>query len=264
VALPKPLPPEIDQAFQDLLWHTYTFPAKAMLLLRLTGMRLGEMRALSIHALEGSEPGPFNLRVPIGKTHTERLIPLSHQAVRVVRDILAQRGERRPIPPRFAHYLMVNELGRHLNQQSYAYHLKILIAELNTTERIHPHRLRHTFATEMTRAGMPLPALMKILGHQTPKMTMRYVEVAQPDLRLAYDQALAQLRVMNMVDPVPAPTVQTPAMQPPPEELPKLMEAVASRLENLRRDAADPARSRALHRFVRRIRSTQHDLEKFL
>jgi len=264
LALPKPLPPELDHAFQQLLWHAHTFPAMAMLLLRLTGMRLGEMRALSVHALEGPEAGQFSLRVPSAKTYAERIIPLCPQAVELVHDILAQRGARIPIPPRFAHYMMVNEFGRHLQQQGYHFHLKRLTAALHTTERIHPHRLRHSFATQMARAGMPLPALMKILGHQTPKMTMRYVEVAHTDLRLAYDQALDQLRVMHRMDSAPVPITRAPLTQPQPEELPTLMEAVASRLENLRRDASDPVRVRDLHRFVKRIRKAQHDLEQLL
>jgi site-specific recombinase XerD len=264
LALPKPLPPELDHAFQQLLWRTYSFPAMAMLLLRLTGMRLGEMRALSIHALEGPDAGQFSLRVPSAKTYAERIIPLCPKAVELIHDILAQRGARIPVPPRFAHYMMVNEFGRHLQQQDYHRHLKRLTAALHTTERIHPHRLRHSYATEMARAGMPLPALMKILGHQTPKMTMRYVEVAHTDLRLAYDQALDQLRLTHMMDSAPVPTTPAPLTQPPPEELPKLMEAVASRLEHLRRDASDPARVRDLHRFVRRIRKAQHDLEQLL
>ena len=66
-------------------------------------------------------------------------------------------------------------------------------------EHITCHRLRHCFATEMARAGMPVPALMKLLGHTTPKMTMRYVEVAQADVRQAYDQALTQLSVIRSV-----------------------------------------------------------------
>lgn len=264
LALPKPLPPELDQALQDVLWRAYTFPAMAMLLLRLTGMRLGEMRALSIHALEGPDKGQFSLRIPIGKTHTERVIPLCPRAVRLVHDILAQRGNQRPIPSRFTPYMMVNELGRHLQQQDYYYHLKLLTADLNTTEHIHPHRLRHSFATEMARAGMPVPALMKILGHQTPKMTMRYVEVAGTDLRQAYDQALVQLKGINVADEVTLPTVVAPHTQPQPDELPKLLAAVASGLEKLRRDEPQPARARELQRFLKRIRRTQHDLQKLL
>jgi len=46
---------------------------------------------------------------------------------------------------------------------------------------------------------MPVPALMKLLGHRTPKMTMRYVEVAQVDVRKAYDEAVVQLRALQNI-----------------------------------------------------------------
>jgi integrase len=48
---------------------------------------------------------------------------------------------------------------------------------LNLSTRIVPHQLRHTFATEMLRAGVGFPALMKLLGHTDPDMTMRYVHL---------------------------------------------------------------------------------------
>jgi len=81
---------------------------------------------------------------------------------------------------------------------------------------------------------MPVPALMKLLGHKTPKMTMRYVEVAEVDVRQAYDQALVQLRLIHTVQarslPVPSVTPQQPASP----QLLKLMEAMISYLESLR------------------------------
>lgn len=262
--LPKPLPPDVDQAVQQALAEAPCLAARGLLLLRLTGMRLGEMRALPLNTLERADAQRCSLRVPLGKTGAERLIPLNPRAVDLVEDILAERGSRKPVPAQLAPYLMVDAFGRHLTKQSYGRTLKDLSAHIDTAERIYPHRLRHTFATEMSRAGMPVPALMKLLGHQTPKMTMRYVEVAHTDLRLAYDQAMLQLRDMNMMDSAPVSTTQVPAMQPPADELPKLMEAVASRLESLRRDASDPVRVRKLLRFVQRIRKAQHDLEKLL
>jgi len=44
------------------------------------------------------------------------------------------------------------------------------------------HR-RHTYRSEMLRAGVGLPALMKLLGHTNPEMTMRYLEVLLTDLQ---------------------------------------------------------------------------------
>ena len=42
------------------------------------------------------------------------------------------------------------------------------------TGRINPHRLRHSFATEMVRLGVSLPALMRMMGHRDIRMTLRY------------------------------------------------------------------------------------------
>jgi integrase-like protein len=43
-----------------------------------------------------------------------------------------------------------------------------------------PHQFRHTYATEMLRAGVSFLAVMKLLGHTSPEMTMRYLDVALP------------------------------------------------------------------------------------
>ena len=264
--LPKPLPPDIDLAVQEALERADTVAANALLLLRFTGMRLGELRALSIHAMEGSEAQGFSLRVPIGKTHAERIIPLSPRAAALVEKIRAARGtrNRKRVPRRFAHYLVVNERGRHLGQQAYSWRLKKLTAHIQTTERIHPHRLRHTFATEMARAGMPVFALMKLLGHRTPKMTMLYVEVAHTDLRNAYDHALEQIRIIDQFHTPNLPAASGASNPEPIEEVPQLFDALITRLESSRRDASTQERSKQLRRFIKRLRRTSDDLTKIL
>jgi len=234
--------------------------------LRYTGMRIGEMRALPINAMEAAGSDTFTLRIPIGKTYSERLIPLDGRAVDLVKRIIAQRGcqAKRGVPAQISHYMMVNHLGRHLAQQSYSFHLRKLTAPMNTTEHIYCHRLRHSFATEMARAGMPVPALMKLLGHKTPKMTMRYVEVAQTDVRKAYDDALVQLRSMHDLQaralPPHASLPQQPGTLPPLG----LIAATIAILESMRRDTQDPARVRQLHRFIKRLRKAGYDLKEVL
>jgi site-specific recombinase XerD len=266
VYLPRPLPPDLDQAVQKAFIEANTFAAMALLLLRFTGMRIGEMRALPLNAMESCGPGTFTLRVPIGKTHAERLIPLDDRTVDLIQRIIAQRGgrQKRRLPARRRRLMMIDHWGRHLTQQTYCVHIKQLTAHIDTTEHIYCHRLRHSFATQMARAGMPVPALMKLLGHKTPKMTMRYVEVAQTDVRQAYDQALTQLRVIRSVQarslPVPAAVPQQPA----PTQLLRLMEAMVCSLECLRRDTPDPHHSRQLHRFIKRMRKAGYDLKQII
>ena len=264
--LPKPLPPDVDQALQQILERADTVNANSLLLMRLTGIRVGELRDLSIHAMEGSEAHGFSLRVPIGKTHAERLIPLSPRAASLVQRIRAARGTRssKKVPRRFSKYLVVNERGRHLTQQSFSRILREFAAQTPTTENVHPHRLRHSFATEMARAGVPLPALMKLLGHRTPKMTMRYVDVAQTDLRKTYDHALTQIKPIDLIESPALPAPSFSLSTPVPEEIPTLLQALISRIESLRRDATNQEEQKQLDRLVRRLRRYRNDLEKIL
>jgi integrase/recombinase XerD len=61
-----------------------------------------------------------------------------------------------------------------------------------------PHRFRHTFASDMVRAGISLPALMRLMGHAYIQTTMQYVHVTPQDVYLQYTHAVAQL-----VRPIP-------------------------------------------------------------
>ena len=49
--------------------------------------------------------------------------------------------------------------------------------------RANPHRFRHTFAVDMVRSGMSLPALMRLMGHSQIEMTLRYVNLSAEDIR---------------------------------------------------------------------------------
>ena len=67
-------------------------------------------------------------------------------------------------------------------------------AAVGISKRIVPHQLRHTYATEMVRAGVSLPALMTLLGHVKAEMTMKYVQVAGNDLQREFHLARSQPR----------------------------------------------------------------------
>ena len=56
------------------------------------------------------------------------------------------------------------------------------------------HQLRHTYATSLANAGMSLQALMALLGHVTPQMTIRYATLASPTLRTAVYQAIGSIK----------------------------------------------------------------------
>jgi site-specific recombinase XerD len=256
--LPKPLPHAVDQTVQNALRQEPTLAAMALLLLRCTGMRIGEMRDLSRNALDDRQPDRCTLHVPMGKTRSERVLPLDAQSAQLVQAIRRQRGcqlDSKPIPEAADQYLMVDPLGRRLRRERCSLMLKRIAQPLLPTEHVHPHRLRHTFATEMIRAGMSVQVLMKILGHTNAAMTMHYVEVTAADLRRDYDKALQQLTVLRRIplpDPIPS-AAALPGLQ-------DLFHLLITRLETIHRDSANPITALSMRRFVKRLRRTRDDL----
>ncbi len=57
-----------------------------------------------------------------------------------------------------------------------------------------PHRFRHTFGTDMARAGVPLPVLQKMMGHATCSTTMQYINLSMTDVAEEYQQAMAIIK----------------------------------------------------------------------
>jgi hypothetical protein len=87
------------------------------------------------------------------------------------------------------------------------YYLHEVCAAAGIATRIVPHQLRHTYASEMVRSGVTLPALMKLLGHRDPGMTMRYVDVASNDLHREFHLARSRPRHLT-------PQPKTPMISP--------------------------------------------------
>jgi Phage integrase family len=73
--------------------------------------------------------------------------------------------------------------------------------------RVVAHQLRHTWATELANAGMSIQALMTLLGHRSPEMTIRYARLASPTLKAVYDQAIGKIRPRIPVAPAGRPAI---------------------------------------------------------
>ena len=71
----------------------------------------------------------------------------------------------------------------------FRYHRKIAqVAKAN------PHRFRHTFGADMARAGISLPALMRLMGHASIRTTMLYIELAPQDVWDEFHKVMSKLR----------------------------------------------------------------------
>lgn len=57
-----------------------------------------------------------------------------------------------------------------------------------------PHRFRHTFGTDMARCGVRLPVLQKLMGHQSPELTLQYINMSMSDIAEAYFKAAEEIQ----------------------------------------------------------------------
>jgi hypothetical protein len=141
--------------------------------------------------------------------------------------------------------------------------LKSLTSSLGSTENVHPQRLRHTYATELLRHGVSLPGLMKLLGHRTLKMTLRYVEVTNEDLGREYLRAIERAR-HHYANLKQLGGVSTDDPHPPIDATGAAFDHLLARIQALRFDHPDPARRHRLQRFVERLRRAQRELPDLL
>jgi len=155
-------------------------------LMLLHGLRSAEVLALNRDDVLLSEA---QLRVR-GKGNKFRFLPLAPETVQLLEHYL--RLER-PNPCSAA--LFVSLKGRARATRMTSAGLRSLFRHHRQTTNIqlaNPHRFRHTFASDMIRAGMSLPALMQLMGHSDIQTTLVYVQVTPQDVYLQYARAVAQ------------------------------------------------------------------------
>jgi len=155
-------------------------------LMLLQGLRSAEVLALDPEDVLLSEA---QIRVP-GKGNKLRFLPLAPESVQLLDHYL--RLER-PNPCTAA--LFVSLKGPARGTRMTAAGLRSLFRHHRHTTGVglaNPHRFRHTFASDMVRAGISLPALMQLMGHADIQTTMIYVQITPQDVYLQYARAVAQ------------------------------------------------------------------------
>lgn len=215
--LPRALPADIDAALMDAITrHPDPFARAGLAILRGTGLRIGELLDLELGCVIDYGTTGSWLRVPLGKLATERAVPLDEATLACLDALIRYRGPQRPLPhPRLARDadFIFAERGRRIVPGRLRRALRQAAAGAGLTGtdgqplRVVPHQLRHTYATTLANAGMSLPALMALLGHQTPEMTLRYATLASPTLRAAYDEAMGKMRRQFTLTPAGRPIV---------------------------------------------------------
>jgi len=189
--LPRPLTPEQDQQLQQEFLRRNDLGSNAFLLIRHTGMRIGECVDLSFDCLRATGPNQWAVHVPLGKLKTERMVPVDSFVCDLVQRLRFFRSLD-PLPQ--DGFLLVRLHRKEAVVRQFREYLHQVCYAIGLSTRIVPHQLRHTYATEMLRAGVGFPVLMKLLGHTDPEMTMRCVDVTLTDLQREFQLARAKPR----------------------------------------------------------------------
>ena len=189
--LPRPLTAEQDELLQKEFLRRNDLGGNAFLLIRHTGMRIGECADLSFDCLRSTGPNQWAVHVPLGKLKTERMVPVDSfvcelvQRLRFFRSLDSLAADGRLLARPNTKAALVRHFRDYLHQVCHA---------LSLSTRIVPHQLRHTYASEMLRNGVGLPAVMKLLGHTSPEMTVQYLDVTLNDLQRAFELARSKPR----------------------------------------------------------------------
>jgi len=191
--LPRYLPPDADRRLTEALHASpQRLRADALLLLRATGMRIGELLDLEIDCVHEVPGSGTWLKVALGKLDTERMVPIDEETLELVDRIVEHRSPGRPLPhPRsgkLADFLLTHQ-GRRLSVDTLRGELS-RAADAAGLPPVTPHQLRHTYATALVNSGVSLQALMALLGHVSAEMSLRYGRLFDATVRADYEKAL--------------------------------------------------------------------------
>lgn len=154
---------------------------RAMILMLLdTGLRASELCGLRLYQVDNR-----NCRVQVlGKGAVERSVPFSPRTAQALWRYLTLRGNEIPRDEP----VFVTSRGRAVDRNQLGNMLEILGRRAGV-QGVHPHRFRHTFATEFLKNGGGAYELQRLLGHSTLEMVRHYLSLAQLDLDKAHRRA---------------------------------------------------------------------------
>jgi integrase/recombinase XerC len=151
----------------------------ALELLYGAGLRVSELIGLDLVDIQDDV-----LRVR-GKGGKERLVPLVSKARAALLAYLERRAELRP----HGGALLLNRRGGRLTARSVARHLARYAVIAGARRHVHPHALRHSFATHLLDMGADLRGIQELLGHASLSTTQRYTHVSAERLLQTYEDA---------------------------------------------------------------------------
>lgn len=165
---------------------------RAMLeLLYASGLRVSELVGLDRSGLDLAE----GLVRVLGKRRKERVVPVGRPALEALRRWLDE-GRPALVRPagRGGDALFVNHRGGRLTARSVGRRLHRWVLAAGLSRDVHPHVLRHSFATHLLASGADLRGIQELLGHASLSTTQRYTHLDWKRLAAVYDEAHPRAR----------------------------------------------------------------------
>ncbi len=152
-----------------------------------SGLRVAELCSLDTH----QHPKAISwidmqqaLVIVKGKGHKERIVPMGSICQKALEKWLAHRTQIQPIDP-FA--LFIGNRGSRLTPQSIWQRLKRRAEKSDMSQAIHPHMLRHSFASHILQSSRDIRAVQELLGHSNISTTQIYTQLDFQHLATIYD-----------------------------------------------------------------------------
>ncbi|SDZ86759.1 integrase/recombinase XerC [Thiothrix caldifontis] len=153
-----------------------------MELLYSSGLRLAELVGLNVHDVDQRQQQVC----VIGKGNKERYVPVGRMALAALREWLQQRGALAALNEPA---LFVSKRGTRLHPRSVQFRLNHWRLQQGLEQHVHPHKLRHSFASHVLESSGDLRAVQEMLGHADISTTQIYTHLDFQHLATVYDKA---------------------------------------------------------------------------
>lgn len=158
------------------------------------GLRVSELCGMDL----GDWDASANTVRVLGKGKKERIVPLGEKAKAALLDYLKLRGQL--LKGADSGALFLNTRGERLLPRSVRDLIDKRVLECALNRHVHPHALRHSFATHLLDGGADLRSIQEMLGHASLSTTQRYTEVSWSRLQEVYDESHPRARAEGARD----------------------------------------------------------------
>lgn len=159
-----------------------------LMLMFASGLRASEVVNLTFNQVD------FDNRIMkvSGKGNKDRLVPFINSAKEAMLNYI--NGLRKDLLKEDTKYIFLNSKGNKMTVRGLEYILEEIEAKTGLYGKIHPHMLRHSFATKMLNRGADLRTIQELLGHSSIETTSIYTHVAYENMKETYEKTFPRAK----------------------------------------------------------------------